>query len=169
MKMFNKAECEYKGGYIVSNGEVVAIDNEIVDLLNKLEDDLQRAKFEDENCGPLPCYQEPDEFVRVSEHGKMFPIVQAITPELDEMAEHAIKLMDEVDKMADAERINEYFAGIKPLILFVNEEFIVSGEQGNQHRFDLPTVGNPLELDKDKLNELVIDMFIPGMSVKTVD
>lgn len=159
MKMFNKSECEYKGGYIVSNGEVVAIDNEIVDLLNKLEEDVQRVEFERTSCGSLPCYQDPGEFTRISEHGKIMPFVGANTPELDKLAEQGMKIMDEIDKVADAAKANEYFNGIKLLIMFVNEEFIVSGEHGTQHRFDLPTIGNPLELDKDKLSELVIGMF----------
>ncbi len=159
MKMFNKSECEYKGGYIVCGGEVVAIDNEIVDLFNKLEVDVQRAEFERKNCGTMPCYQDLGEFTPLSEHGKIMPFVQVSTPELDKLAEQGIKIMDEIDRVADAAKANEYFEGIKPLIMFVNDEFIVSGEHGVQHRFDLPIIGNPLELDKDKLSELVIGMF----------
>lgn len=159
MKMFNKSDCEYKGGYIVSDGEVVAIDNEIVDLFNKLEEDIQHAEFERTNCGAAPCWIEPGEFHRSSEHGKIMPFVTAKTPELDKLAEQAIKIMDEIDDFANAEKVNDYFNSIKPLIVFVNEKFIVSGEQASQHRFDLPTIGNPLELDGDKLSQLVIDMF----------
>lgn len=159
MKMFNKSDCEYKGGYIVCNGEVVAVDNEIVDLFNKLEEDVQRARFEAENCGPLPCYKEPGQFARKTEHGSVFPHVTVSTPTFDKMADRAIKMMDEIDEMAKADRVNDYFEGIVPLLMFVNDEFIVSGEQGVQHRFDLPTLGDPLKIDKDTLSEFVIDMF----------
>lgn len=160
MKMFNKSECEYKGGYIVNSGEVVAIDNKIVDLFNKLEEDVQRAEFERTSCGPLPCYQEPDKFARMSEHdNKIMSFVSCETPELDKLVEQGIKIMDELDSMANAAKINEYFDGIKPLIMFVDEEFIVSGEQSTQHRFDLPTIGNPLELNANKLSEFVIGIF----------
>ena len=159
MKMFDKKQCEYKGGYIVCDDEVVAIDNEIVDLFNKLEEDIQRAKFEAENCDPLPCYKEPGKFERITERGAIMPVASAPTPTLDKMAEKTMKILDELDDVANASRVNDYFAGIVPVIEFVNDPFIVSCENGTQHRFDLPTVGNPLELDRDKLSELVIRMF----------
>ena len=159
MKMFEKKQCEYKGGYIVCNDEVVAIDNGIVDALNRLEEDIQRAKFEAESCGPLPCYKDPGEFERVSERGAIMPVVSAHTPVLDETVEKTMKLLDEIEDAEHAVRINEYFAGIVPVIEFVNDPFIVSGEQATQHRFDLPTIGNPLELDRDKLSDLVLGMF----------
>ena len=157
MKMFDKSECEYKGGYIVCDGKVVCVDNEIVDLFNKLDVDIQRAQYESKRCLNLDA--SVDEFAPKSEHGAIYPVIEADTPELDKMAEQAMKLMNEIDAMADASKINEYLDGIHPLIMFVNDEFIVSGEQATQHRFDLPTVGNPLELDKDSLANLVMSMF----------
>ena len=158
MKMFDKSECEYKGGYIVCDGKVVCVDNEVVDLFNKLDVDMQRAQYEATYC---PGFAAPaEEFAPKSEHGAIYPTIKADTPELDKQAEQAIKIMNEVDAMADAAKANEYFASIRPLIMFVNDEFIVSGEQATQHRFDLPTVGNPLELDKDSLADLVMTMFM---------
>lgn len=157
MKMFDKNECEYKGGYIVCEGQVVCIDNEIVDLFNKLDTDVQRAKFEAAHR-QAPVDQD-EAFAPKSEHGAIYPTIEAKTPELDKMAAKAVKLMDEVDAMESAARANEYFAGIHPLIMFVNDGFVVSGEQAVQHRFDLPVVGNPLELDKDKLSDIVLSMF----------
>lgn len=157
MKMFNKSECEYKGGYIVCDGKVVCVDNEIVDLFNKLDIDVQRAQYEATCC---PSFAAPvEEFTPKSEHGSIYPVIEANTPELDKMTEQAMKIMDEVDAMADAAKANEYFANIHPLILFVNDEFIVSGEQATQHRFDLPTIGNPLELDKESLAGFVMSIF----------
>ena len=158
MKMFDKKNCEYKGGYIVCDDKVVCIDNEVVDLFNKLEEDIQRAKFEAVNQVLEPVALD-FEFKRKTERGDIYPRVHAETPELDAMAERAMKVMDEVDEMAAAEKVNDYFDGIEPILLFVNDEFVVSGEQAVQHRFDLPTIGNPLELDKDKLSDLVIGMF----------
>lgn len=158
MKMYNKSECEYKGGYIVCEGKVVCVDNEVVDLFNKIEEDIQRAKFERESCGPLPCYKEPAEFTRTTEHDKI-PHIEAATPTLDAAEEKAVKIMDEIDAIADAKKINDYFGSIGPVIMFVNDEFIVSGEHAAQHRFDLPTIGNPLELDKGGLADLIVSMF----------
>lgn len=157
MKMINKADCEYKGGYIVCNGEIVCIDNEIVDLFNKLEEDVQRATFEANKQPVVAVFNE--EFARKTEHGKIMPFVKASTPELDNVVDKTMKIMDELDACASAELANEYFAGIKPLIMFVNDEFIVSGEQATQHRFDLPTIGNPLNISKDDLADWVIGLF----------
>lgn len=157
MKMIDKKDCEYKGGYIVNDGKIVCVDNEVVDLFNKLDVDIQRAEFVADNQQLVTPVKE---FVPKTEHGALYPVVTAETPELDKLAEHAMKVMDEVDAMADATKANEYFAGIHQLIEFVNEDFIVSGEQAMQHRFDLPTIGNPLELDKDKLADLVVSMFL---------
>lgn len=158
MKMFNKSECEYKGGYIVCDGKVVCIPNEVVDLFNKLEEDVQRKQHEASVFGGMPAV-EGMPFVRKTERGEVFPLVQADTPELDALAEKTMKIMDEVDAMADAAKANEYFESIHPLIMFVNDEFIVSGEQATQHRFDLPTIGNPLEVTKENLSDLVMSLF----------
>lgn len=158
MKMFNKNECEYKGGYIVCDGKIVCVDNDVVGLLNQLDVDIQRAKWEAKH--QVEPVVQTEKFHPKTEHGKIFPVIEANTPELDKMAEHAIKMMDEVDAMADAAKANEYFAKLHPVIMFVNDEFIVSGDQPTQHRFDLPTIGNPLELDKDGLADLVMSMFV---------
>jgi hypothetical protein len=157
MKMFNKDECEYKGGYIVCDGKVVCIDNEIVDLFNKLDVDIQRAQFE---ATHKQVAMPVEEFAAKSEHGAIYPVITADTPELDSMVEKSMKMMDEIDAIDNADKANEYFASIQPLIMWVNDEFIVSGEQATQHRFDLPTIGNPLELDKKDLADLVMLIFL---------
>lgn len=159
MKMYDKNGCEYKGGYIVRYGEVVCIDNEVVDILNKLEEDIQRARYNKEVALNTPCSLPVEPFARETERGEIYPYVVANTPTLDNKVEQTQKIMDELDAMQSADEINNYFAGIGPVIQFVNDNFIVSCEQGAQHRFDLPTIGNPLKLDEDKLSELVMGMF----------
>ena len=157
IKMFNKGECEYKGGYIVCEGKVVCIDNKVVDMFNKLDLDVQRAQFESTNC---PDVVKPTgEFVPKSEHGQIYPKIEANTPELDEFAEHAMKIMDEIDSINDANMVNEYIEGVLPIFEFVAEDFIVSGEQPTQHRFDLPTLGNPLELTKEDVCAFILSIF----------
>lgn len=160
MKMFNKTDCEYKNGYIVCGDEIMAIDNEVVDLFNKLENDIQKAAFEKRNCGPLPCYREPGQFVRETEHGYTLPEISVETPRIDKKIEEAQAIMEEIDAMNTADEINEYISGIKPVMLFVQDEFIVPCESESAHRFDLPTIGNPLELTKSELVEFVTGMFI---------
>ena len=160
MKIYKKSECKYEDGYITCKGRIVQVDNEIVDLINKLEDDVQLAKH-NRLCESLTSAVPPlPKFGRKTEFGQIYPMVVADTPELDDAVGKAERIMDEIDEMARADKANEYFAGIKPLFLFVNTKTIVSCDQDVQHRFDLPTVGNPLELDKDKLSDLVTGMFM---------
>lgn len=158
MKMIDKKDCEYKGGYIVNDGKVVCVDNKIVSLFNKFEEDVQRAQFE-ATKEPVCATPNDEEFMRKTEHGNIYPCVKASTPELDKKAEQTMKLLEELDQMVAADQINDYLYEIQPLIEWVHDDFIVSGEQATQHRFDLPTIGNPLELDKDTLCQWVIDMF----------
>lgn len=157
MKMFKKEELEYRNGYIVKNDEIIGVDNKIVDMFNQFEEDIQRAKHEKDNK-PAPV-EEPKPFYRKTERGSVYPFVQADTPVLDKMTERAINLMDELDSVGAADKINDYFDTIQPIILFADDEFVVSGEQASQHRFDLPTIGNPLKVTKEDLCSFVIGMF----------
>jgi hypothetical protein len=156
-KMIEKKDCEYKGGYIVHEGQVVNVDNEIVDLFNKLEEDVQRAEFEagEENIELKPKRK----FARKTERGDVYPSIEADTPTIDKKIEEAKAIMDEIDATEVADKINRYFKSIHPLVLFVNDDFVIECEQGIQHRFDLPTIGNPLAIDKAKLGDIVVDMF----------
>lgn len=160
MKMYNKSELQYKGGYLVtSDNKVVGIDNNIVVLFNGLEEDIQYAKFM--RTQELLTLPEPTmEFHRKSEHGKIVPTIEVETPKLDAAVEKSVKMMDELDAVSNAAKANEYFEKIMPLVMFVDDEFVVSVDQPSQYRFDLLCVGNPLELTKDKLVDLVTDMFM---------
>ena len=160
MKMFDKGNCKYKEGYIVCGEEVVAVSNEVVDLLNKLDTDIQRAEFDRKNAAPEPDV--PKKFARKTEYGKVYPHIVADTPVLDKQVQKTLDMMDELDAAAAAEKCNDYFEGLQPVILFVASNGIVSCEHAEQHRFDLPVVGNPLELDKERLADLVIGMFNHG-------
>ena len=161
MKMFNKSECTYKGGYIVCNDEIVGIDNEIVDLFNKLETDIQEAEFKRIECIKCPgkLLADKDSFHRKSEFGARIPRMSVKTPLMDAKFKESMELMEEIDNVDNSEKANEYFEGIMPLIEFVNDPFIVECAQPSQHRFDLPTVGNPLEVDPETLVKLVAGIF----------
>ena len=159
MKMYEKKELEYKGGYLVAGDKVVGLDNNLVVLFNGLEEDYQFAKFmrtKEMLTLPSPTI----EFHRKSEHGKIVPTIEVETPELDAAVEKSVKMMDELDTVSNAAKANEYLEKIMPLIQFVEDEFVVSVDQPKQYRFDLLCVGNPLELTKDKLVEMVTEMFM---------
>lgn len=158
MNMYKKEEVTYTNGYIVKDDKVVAIDNEIVDLFNKLEEDVQRAKWEKENC-LNPSVSQVKPFIRKTERGAVYPMVLPETPELDKQAEQAIKLMDEFDEIHAAHEINEYLDGISSLFVFAKDEFIVDCDHSAPHRFDLPTLGDPLKLTSDDIVAFVVEMF----------
>lgn len=157
MKIYKKSECRYENGYIV-NGDDVVVPQGIMLLIDKLEDDVQRARFLRENeAEPV---REVPEFKRKSEHGVMMPETTPATPVLDLKIKTAERLLDELDCIELAERVNGYVHKMRPLFEFVQSESFVGEEHplGNM-RFDLPTVGNPLELTTDKLTGLIYDMF----------
>ena len=157
MKMYKKKKLDYKNGYIVKEGKIIGIDNKIVDMFNQLETDVQKwlhnMKYPVEDIKPAVP------FSRETERGKIYPRVTAVTPELDNMAEKTIAMMDELDKVANADMCNKYFKSIQPLIEFINDKFVVECNQSTQHRFDLPQLGNPLKITKEDLCEIVTQMF----------
>lgn len=151
MKMYKKTECEYKNGYIVNGDEVVGIDNEVVLMLNNLDVDVQRARFEQANKVKP---QETKEFVPESEHQVLAEIVVK-TPKLDEFAETAMEIMEEIDAVNTAEAATDYLAHIQKALMFAHDEEIVEFAQSVQLRFDLPTIGNPLDLDPLAISKFV--------------
>lgn len=155
MKMIKKENCEYKSGYIVSGDEVVCIDNEVVALLNRLDIDAQRARFDRENKVEAHEYKC---FTPKSEH-HVEVMAGVETPKLDKFAEEALELMEEIDQLNNAEKVNIYLRGLGPVLSFIDEDYVLAIDQPKQLRFDLPTIGNPLELDFEKLSEIVVEMI----------
>lgn len=159
MKMYNKEELEYKGGYLVAGDKVVGLDNNLVRMLNELEEDYQFAKFT-RTKEMLTLPNPTMEFRRKSERGKIMPTIEVKTPELDAVVEKSVKMMDELDAVSSATIANEYIEKIMPLIMFAADPFVVSVDQPSQERLDLLCVGNPLELTKEKIVDMVTEMFM---------
>lgn len=149
MKLYAKSELNYTNGLLTTkDGDVVAIDNEIVDLANTLEERLQRAMYLDEQpefCpGPdLTNFKRKSEFKDYS--------IETPTPLHDMEAKKTMALMDEIDNANAGEKINDDLAGMKPLLEFADSDSALACEAGNPHRFDLPIIGNPLELTVSKI------------------
>ena len=161
MKMYKKKKLAYKNGYIVKDGKVIAIDNEIVDLFNKLEEDYQRYLHEKNVnlVAPFATHYANKPFARATEHGKVFAHVEPKTPELDAAVEKAVKIMDEIDSIALAEKCNEYMKKMQPLFRFASSKRVLDCKQAVQHQFDLPKLGNPLELDAEAIATIIMMMF----------
>lgn len=158
-KMFNKSECEYKGGYIVHDGEIVNVNRHIIEELNALESDVQKAIFDEEHkMGTMvSSFFDGREFSRKSEHCKSVPVIEPDTPKLDKMAEKTLKIMEEIDLLEAAEKANEYLGLIGPALEFAENDFVVSSDDA-PFRFDLPTLGNPLELTVDAIVDWVKEL-----------
>ena len=148
--MFNKEECEYKGGYIVCGNEIVGVDPLIVDQLNRVEFDLQKARYHKEHKIEID-FDEPFEFVNERE----FPFATAATPELDKAVEKTMKIMDELDEVKAADKVNDYIDKTKATFEFVINRFVVSNDVYGTKPFNLHTLGNPLELTVAKLCEYI--------------
>lgn len=157
MKMYKKKELSYKNGYIVKDGKVIGIDNEVVDLINQLEEDYQRALWN--KAHPAKPAVETPEFEFVTEHGDIYPNIVPETPYLDKAVKESMEIMKDIDAISTAQNVQYYLEGIQPVINFVNDKRVVSFNQENQHRFDCKLLGNPLKLDKNTIAEFVMQMF----------
>lgn len=158
MKMFDKEKIEYKNGYLVCEGEIVSVDNEVVDLANKLETDVQRASFKrTHGCNYDPCKVCDEPFARTTERN--IPTLRVETPMLDKKTKQAMQMMDEIDAMEKADQINEYLRGIDPLLQFAENDFVIACEHGEQHRFDVPVLGDPTKWTLKSISEQVMSIF----------
>lgn len=155
-KMYKKDKLSYKNGFIVKGDKVVGVDNTIVATLNRFEREYQRYLWNESIEKPKPVEDKP--FMFKTEHGNIYPKVIPDTPLLDIKALEAITIMDELDEIKTADKINEVFEDNFDLFAWLDSEYIVSCKHQQQLRFDLHYLGNPLELTKDKLRDIIIEM-----------
>lgn len=155
MKMVKKSNLIYERGYICTKkGKVVSVPNNIVRMMNKLDRDVQESEWRKEQPVPEPAKK----FVPITE--RIHPIVKVDTPALDEQVERSMAIMEDIDAMAGADEVNQYLAEIDPLIQWVMADKIIATENPAQLQFDLPRLGNPLELDIEYLVDLVANMYV---------
>lgn len=153
MKVYPKNELMYKNGLLVTaNGDVVCLDNEVVDMANELETRIQKASYL--NAQPEATKAPSlDGFKRKTE-----TVVSAFvnyTPLMDQKVKDTLALMEELDNAVVIDKLNEQVKNLTPLVYFVKEDDVLSVEHVAPHRFDVPTMGNPLTWDEDKLMTFV--------------
>lgn len=149
MKAFKKTDLEFVNGYLVhkDTGDVVALDNEIVELANELETRVQKAKFLDSE--PEYCAG-PDLSKFNRKHSIDLPYFETNTPFLDIQVAKSLAIMDEIDEVNIVDRMNEVIKGMIPLVMFTKEDTVLSIDgQPTLTRFDTPTLGNPLDWDEN--------------------
>lgn len=157
MKAYKKNELELIDGMLIhkESGDVVAVDNTVVDLANELETRVQKAMFLETQ--PKFCAgPDLDEFKRKSVND--INLFTCDTPLMDKKIEDALAFMDELDDIETTEKLNDAVHGFFDLIMFVRLDTVISlDSQDSIHRFDTPTLGNPLEWDEDKITSAIAE------------
>ena len=154
-KIYKKSKLSYKNGYIVKGDKVVGVDNTIVAALNRFEREYQKYLWGDDE--PVESVKnEPFRFQ--TEHGDVYPHVTPETPLLDLKATETLLIMNELDEIESAKKINKVFDDNSDLFMWLDSKHIVESKQQCQLQFDLKYLGNPLELTKDRLADIIIEM-----------
>lgn len=161
MKMYKKSELTLNHGLLVSkDGDIVLPDYRIVRQANALEDMVQETAYlmAQPEATPIPSL---DGYKRVSIDDSETRKFTVDTPTMDAKAEEAMKLMDEIDDMATADKANSMIKRFKPLLDFVSQDFVV--DCGDQlYKFDTPVLGSVLELTEADVVKAVA--YVCGMT-----
>ena len=92
---------------------------------------------------------------KVSEHDvDVENMFFAETPTLDKKIEESIALMDDIDTANKVDKLRAISAGYPKVIEFINSKEIIVCDD-NEYRFDLATLGNPLEFTVEKFRRVV--------------
>lgn len=156
MKVYPKSDLHLKDGLLVtSEGDVVCIDPDIVDLANELETKLQKARFlaKQPEAQPMPSLEG---FVRKSVN--KIEMFTTETPLADKQAEDALAFMNELDDVKLTNDMNQMLNGMFDLVMFVREDSVLGMEAASIHRFDTPELGNPLTWNEDTLATAVAEI-----------
>lgn len=155
-KMYKKSDLSYVNGYIVTkDDEIVLLPNDASNQLMHLEYELQKLEWL-KNKPKLPLIEYPD-FVRKSEFETAVPEIAVETPLLDEQVQRSMKMREEIDNQKASKMANKFLAKYEKLFRFIGSDLFTEGDSDIQ--FDLPTLGNPLELTADKVVQLVTAML----------
>lgn len=166
MKMYKKSELTLNHGLLVSkDGDIVLPDYRIVRQANALEDMVQETAYlmAQPEATPMPSL---DGYKRVSIDDSETRKFTVDTPTMDAKAEEAMKLMDEIDDTATADKANSMIERFKPLLDFVSQDFVV--DCGDQlYKFDTPVLGDVLKLtETDVVNAIA---YVCGMTEERDD
>jgi len=147
-KMYKKEECEFIGGRILHGDEIVAMDKTVFDMLHAMELAAQEADYilSQPKATEAPSLKG---FKQESCYDK--PSVIPETPLMDKEVERAMAIMAEADRASTDNRLNALLISYEPMFMWVNDEYVVDEPGGTLERFDLPRLGNPLELTEARL------------------
>lgn len=162
MKIYKKEELKYKNGYIVNGDDVIVVDPAVVHQANELESKLQKACHDhglrDAEEKLRKSLDDASEFSRISEHKPNIKL-SIETPHLDKAVDEAEAIMDELDSLADANKAHAMLNDYAKLLEFVHEDFVVCYDGAPLVRFDMPLIGNILELSEEDIVNAVCALF----------
>jgi hypothetical protein len=166
MKMYKKSDLTLNHGLLVSkDGDIILPDHRIVEQANALEDMVQKAAYlmSQPEATPMPSL---DGFKRRSIDDNESRKFTVDTPTMDAKADEAMKLMDEIDDMATANKANAMLDDFKSLLDFVTQDFVI--DCGDQlYKFDTPMLGDVLKLSEaDVINAVA---YVCGMTEESDD
>lgn len=154
-KLVSKKSLKYIDGYIMDcNSNIVDIGSDIYEFLNDLDIYIQKAEYiKSQPKGQLPPTM--NGFKPKSER-KVYQIEEPETPNLDARAALAKSILDETIKSSKVKLYNEYIEQNASMFEWLDSDRIVVLDSINEaNRFDLPTLGNPLELTVEKVIEFI--------------
>lgn len=161
MKMYKKSDLTLNHGLLVSkDGDIIMPDYRIVQQANGLETMVQKTAYlaHQPEATPMPTL---DGFERMSIDDSESRKFKVDTPVMDAKADEAMKLMDEIDDVATANKANAMLDTLKELFDFVTQDFVI--DCGDQlYKFDTPVLGSVLELTEADVVKAVA--YVCGMT-----
>ena len=155
MKLYKKCDLKFENNRIIHETEdgieQIGVPDQVFILLNTMEQRAQMAEYilSQDKPAPIPSYKG---FERKHARGMALKL-KACTPLLDAKVEEAEDLIEELRQTREAEDVTKQLEYLAPLIRWIADEYIVEGD--NYDRFDLPRLGNPLELTNQDIVEVL--------------
>ena len=155
MKFMKKEKLTYKNGYLINEkGKIIMPDYDVVYQFNNLEEEFQKAMYLKAQPKAVAA-PSMEGWEKVSEHDvDVEDMFFAETPTLDKKIEESIALMDDIDVANKVDKLRAISAGYPKVIEFINSKEIIVYED-NEYRFDMATLGNPLEFTVEKFRKVV--------------
>ena len=153
-KIIKKSELTFVDGMLVKDDNVLCIEPCIIHQANMLETLAQKTAYlmAQPDYSPVPSL---DGFERKFASDKLCKF-EVSTPTLDCKVQEAMDIMDELDDMTTANQANSMLELYRELYEFCSVDYVVgSFDDVNVIQFDMPTLGSPLELTTDTIENVI--------------
>ena len=156
MKFVKKSDLTYREGYLVnSEGNIMDVPTSVVWGLNHLETLEQKAAYARSKKQTI---EEPKEFQFLNEHDIAEIKFNVDTPHIDAKIAQSLGIIEEVKAMGAIKEMERIADLVMSALRWVHNESFVSEEADTyQDRFNLATIGNPLNLTLDECITIIAD------------